>query len=90
MSDASAYDTTPEQRALIAHLERAVLSSDQSIIHVRVTFSTDCDETLFLETSRNLRTFAHFMFECGSDDDDYVFINVLDPSDIIRLPLMPE
>lgn len=30
---------------------------------------------------------AHFVFEIGSDDDEYVFVNVDDANDIISFPM---
>lgn len=72
------YDTTPEQRALIAHIEHHAGSGS------RATFSTDSDENIFLEYGERI-----FLFTCGSDDDDYTFVNVNDPTDIVHIPLMP-
>lgn len=80
------------------HLENAFREARQRAVEVRATC---VDESIFIDAtfpvSENTQIDARYVFEAGSDDDDYVFVlesfsppsATFDTSDV-RLPLMPE
>lgn len=71
-----------------AHLTLAFLREFPDAVDVRIHYHPATEQIRAVLKLRDGQT-CRFTFQAGSDDDEYLFVNVATPSDQVRIEPLP-